>query len=124
LTKREKILETSTNLVEIDLLRKGQPVPILDNHILSHYQILVYPASIRPLADLYAFNLQNVIPSFRLPLRSDDTEPVINLQELLNQVYDIYDYDLVVDYSQEAVPALSEEEKVWADGVLKEKGLR
>ncbi len=124
LKKRETILETRTNLVEIDLLRKGQPMPIVENKIQSNYRILIYRGDTRPIADLYAFNLQNVIPSFSLPLRSDDREPVINLQELLNQVYEIYDYDLVVDFSQEAVPALNEEEKVWVDGVLKEKGLR
>jgi hypothetical protein len=124
LKKRETILETRTNLVEIDLLRKGQPMPILGNKIQSNYRILIYRGDTRPIADLYAFDLQNVIPSFFLPLRSDDREPVINLQELLHQVYEIYDYDLVVDFSQEAVPALSEEEKVWVDEILKKKGLR
>lgn len=124
LKKRETILETRTNLVEIDLLRKGQPMPIVGNKIQSHYRILVYRGDTRPIADLYAFNLQNVIPSFSLPLRSDDREPVINLQELLNEIYDVSGYDLVVDYSQEVVPALNEENKVWVDRVLKEKGLR
>ena len=123
LKKREGVLETRTNLVEIDLLRKGEPMPIIDN-IQSHYRILVYRGDIRPFADLYAFNLQNIIPSFRLPLRSGDSEPVINLQELLNEIYDVSGYDLVVDYSQEAVPSLSEEDKVWVDGILKEQGLR
>ncbi|MEH2242190.1 DUF4058 family protein [Nostoc sp.] len=54
----------------------------------------------RPYADLYAFNLQDIIPPFPVPLLSGDTEPVIDLQRLLNEVYDIYGYDLVVDYSQ------------------------
>lgn len=123
LEKRKNVLETRTNLVEIDFLRKGEPMPIVDN-IESHYRILVYRGDARPVADLYAFYLQNVIPSFSLPLRDGDREPVINLQELLNQVYEIYDYDLVVDYNQEAVLALSEEDKSWVDAILKEKGLR
>ena len=124
LKKRERVLETRTNLVEIDLLRKGKPMPIVDNNIQSHYRILVYRGDIRPFADLYAFNLQNIIPSFRLPLRSGDSEPVINLQELLNEIYDVSGYDLVVNYNQEAVPELSEEDKVWVDGILKEQKLR
>ncbi len=68
--------------------------------------------------------LQSIIPSFSLPLRSGDTEPVIDLQALLNGVYDIYDYDLVVDYSQEAVPPLSKADAVWVNELLQEKGLR
>jgi hypothetical protein len=78
----------------------------------------------RPYADLYAFNLQNVIPSFPLPLCSGDNEPVIDLQVMLNQIYDISGYDLVVDYNKEAVPALSEADAIWADALLQEKGLR
>ena len=102
--KREQVLASRSNLVEIDLLRKGDPMPMIGNNIQSHYRILVCRGDRRPYADLYAFNLQDVIPSFPLPLRSGDTEPIIDLQALLNQVYDIYGYDLVVDYSQQPVP--------------------
>ncbi len=33
-------------------------------------------------------------------------------------------YDLVIDYTQEPVPPLSQENTAWVDEVLKEKGLR
>ncbi|AFZ24916.1 hypothetical protein Cylst_2719 [Cylindrospermum stagnale PCC 7417] len=122
--KREQVLASFTNLVEIDLLRKGDFMPMTGKNIQSHYRILICRGNRHPIADLYAFNLPDVIPAFPLPLRSGDSEPVIDLQALLNQVYDIYDYDLVVDYSQEAVPALSEADAVWADALLREKGLR
>ncbi|MEH2455287.1 MAG: DUF4058 family protein [Nostoc sp.] len=58
------------------------------------------------------------MPPFPVPLRSGDTEPVIDLQTLLNDVYDIYGYDLVVNYSQQPVPALSEVDVAWADALL------
>ena len=122
--KRYQVLGSRTNLVEIDLLRKGEPMRFFDNNIESHYRILVCRGDKRPYADLYAFNLQDVIPNFPLPLRSGDTEPVINLQALLNEVYDVSGYDLVVDYSQDAVPALSEQDAVWADVLLRENELR
>jgi Protein of unknown function (DUF4058) len=122
--KREQVLGSQTNLVEIDLLRKGKPMPIFGNHIQSDYRILVCPGNRRPVADLYAFNLPDKIPVFPLPLRSGDNKPVIDLQVLFTQVYDIYDYDLIVDYSQEPVPALPETDAVWADTLLREQGLR
>ncbi len=121
--KRAQVLATRTNLVEIDLLRKGEPMPMMGNDIQSHYRILVCRGDRRPYADLYAFNLQDIIPPFPLPLRSEDTEPVIDLQALLNEVYNIYGYDLVVDYSQQAVPALSETDAAWADALLQKKGV-
>jgi hypothetical protein len=122
--KRYQVLGSRTNLVEIDFLRKGEPMPFIDSKIETHYRILVARGDQRPYADLYAFNLQDVIPTFSLPLRSGDTEPVIDLQALFSEVYDIYGYDLVIDYSQEPVPALSEKDAAWADTLLREKGLR
>lgn len=122
--KRYQVLGSRTNLVEIDLLRKGEPMRFFDNGIETHYRILVCRGTRRPYADLYAFNLLDVIPNFPLPLRSGDTEPVIDLQSLLNEVYDVSGYDLVVDYNQEAVPALSEQDAVWADALLRENRLR
>jgi hypothetical protein len=74
---------------------------------------------------LYAFNLQNPIPAFPLPLRSGDTEPVINLQELFTQIYDIPSYDLKIDYRNwEVIPPLSEADTIWADAWLRDRGLR
>ena len=97
--KRHRVLGSSTHLVEIDLLRAGEPMPILENGIQSDYRILVSQCDRRPSADLYAFNLQDVIPSFPLPLRKEDTEPLVDLQELLNGVYERAGYDLVIDYN-------------------------
>ncbi len=123
-TKRHRVLGSSTHLVEIDLLRAGEPMPTLGNSIQSDYRILVSRGSHRPKADLYAFNLQNVIPSFPLPLRSEDVEPLLDLQTLLSELYDRASYDLVIDYSRKPVPPLSEADAAWADALLREKGLR
>ncbi len=122
--KREEILGSRTNLVEIDLLRSGKSMPIIGNNIESHYRILVCRGNRRPNADLYAFNLQNILPIFPLPLRLDDVEPMIDLQSLLNEIYDIAAYDLKIDYNQEVVPLLSDTDAVWVDAWLRERGLR
>lgn len=117
-------MSSSTHLVEVDLLRAWEPMPMFANGIQSYYRILVSRGDCRPTADLYAFNLQQVIPLFPLPLRSGDSEPIIDLQALLNGIYDRAAYDLKLDYSTEPVPPLLETEAAWADGLLKDKGLR
>lgn len=122
--KRLEVLGSASNLIEIDLLRDGKPMDILDNHIQSDYSILVSSYYKRPIAYLYPFNLNQNIPKFPLPLYKGDKEPIVDLQELINGIYERASYDLVIDYSQEPVPKLSEENKVWVDGVLKEQGLR
>lgn len=123
-SKRNKVFGSSTHLVEIDLLRKGQPLPVYRNKIQTHYRILVSRGDRRPLGDLYAFNLPDPIPSFPLPLKSGDTEPLVDLQLLLNNVYDQASYDLVIDYNQEPVPPLLEEDRIWVNTRLSDQQLR
>jgi hypothetical protein len=102
-SKREKILSNFTNLVEIDLLRSGEPMPIL-GEIQSDYRILVSRSEFRPKAELYAFGLQQNIPAFLLPLRQGDIEPTVDLQVLMQGVYDRAGFDLAIDYSREPIP--------------------
>lgn len=124
LKKRQRILGTFRNFVEIDLLRSESPMPILNQSIESDYRILVSRGETRPKADLYAFNLANQIPSFSLPLRDKDPETVIDLQSLLTGIYDIGGYDLKIDYSQDPVPSLSENDAAWANALLLQQGFR
>lgn len=114
LKKRARILGSLTHLIEIDLLRAWTPMPILDNPIQSHYRVLVSRSDRRPRAELYAFNLDHVLPAFPLPLRSEDIEPAINLQQLLSALYDRAGYDYRINYNLAPVPPLSEAETSWA----------
>ncbi len=123
--KREEILSTRTHLIEIDLLRRGRKMPVIGNDVESHYSVLVCRGNRRPRADLYAFNVQNPMPAFPLPLRSGDIEPIIDLQELFTQIYDIASYDLKIDYRNwEVIPPLSEADTIWANAWLRDRNLR
>ena len=115
--KRQKILASATNLVEIDLLRLGESLPIL-GATKSDYHILVSRSHQRPDADLYSFDLQDPIPVFPVPLRSGEDEPVIDLQRLLNEIYERARFDLAIDYSQILKPALSSEQETWVREIL------
>ncbi|NJP09147.1 MAG: DUF4058 family protein [Leptolyngbyaceae cyanobacterium RU_5_1] len=39
--KRQQVLNSRTHLVEIDLLREGEPLPVMENLVQSDYRILV-----------------------------------------------------------------------------------
>ena len=122
--KRQRIFGSLTNFIEIDLLRSGKPMSVVGARVKSDYRILVSRSDTRPTADMYAFNVQNQIPLFPVPLLPGDAEPVVNLKDLLDLIYDRARYDLRVDYSAEPVPRLSDTDAVWADGLLKQLGLR
>lgn len=122
--KRQQVFASRTHLVEIDLLREGEPLPMLGAIAESDYRVLVSRATIRPLADLYPFNLREPIPIFPIPLLEGDAEPVLDLKKLLDRVYDNSGYGYFIDYKSDPVPALSEDEARWMDVLLREKGLR
>lgn len=122
--KRLQVLGTRTHLVEIDLLRGGEPMRMWGDGRDSHYRILVSRAERRPRADLYAFTLRNPLPPFPLPLRAGDEEPTVELGVLLRALYDRAGYDLAVDYAVKPVPPLEGDDAAWANQLLCEKGLR
>ncbi len=123
LSKRQQILGSSTHIVEIDLLRGGKSMPILGNEIPADYRILVSRSNTRPKAELYPFNLQEPIPSFPLPLRRGDTEPLLDLQTLVHEVYDRAGLDLAIDYSSKPIPGLSSSDTAWINQLLHQQGL-
>lgn len=124
LNKREKILSSRTNLVEIDLLVQGEPPPLIEDNVNTHYRMIVSRSASRPIADLYAFNLTEKIPTIPLPLVPGEKELTIDLQMLLDAVYDRSGYDYFIDYQQSVDLSLSEEDINWIDSQLREKGLR
>ncbi len=124
LGKRKQVLASQTHLVEIDLLRRGKPIPILGEIPVSDYRILVSRSNFRPQAQLYGFNLQQEIPRFSLPLKPHDLEPIVDVQAILNGAYDRARYHLAIDYRQDPVPPLSGDRKAWMDAFLRERGLR
>jgi hypothetical protein len=122
--KRQQVLSSATNLVEIDLLRGGTLMPLSGIVPSMSYYILVSKSDQRPLADLYPFGLREEIPIFAVPLVSGEAEPEVDLQLLLNAVYDRASLDLAIDYHQLPSPNLSADDTQWADLLLRQKGLR
>jgi hypothetical protein len=116
LQKRRQIMISQTHLIEIDLLRAGEPLPMM-GAVASHYRILVSPSSSRPKAQLYAFNLREPIPTIAVPLDGSATIP-LDLQPLLHQVYDRARFELAIDYRQALSPKLSTDETAWILGLL------
>jgi hypothetical protein len=123
LLKRERILASQVNLVEVDLLHRGDPMPTVQGDVKSHYRILVSPTQQRPQALLYPFNLSHPLPQVAIPLRAGDDEPVVDFQALLAQVYRLSGYEYSIDYSQPPKPGWEKPELAWiTNRVQKERG--
>jgi Protein of unknown function (DUF4058) len=123
-SKRRQVLSSPTHLIEIDLLRGGKSMQILNPIPQTDYRILISRENCRPQAQLYAFSIRQEIPKFLLPLQPGDSEPVVDLQNLLMGVYDRAGFDLAINYNLEPLPPLKKEDRVWADALLRSQSWR
>ena len=122
--KRRDLLGTWTNLVEIDLLRAGEPMAFKATGIRSDYRILVARGG-KSRAILYPFGVRHAIPEFRVPLRRDDrNEPTVDIGKMLPSIYERARYHMRVNYAEDPEPPLSDADAKWVNGLLKERNLR
>jgi hypothetical protein len=117
--KRRRILGSSTHLVELDLLRGGEPMAVLGPVAPTAYRVLVSVSNHRPRADLYGIPLQEPLPAIPIPLKAGDPPVVVALQAVFDGVYDRGRYQNRIDYSQPPPPpALAQGEQTWLQGQL------
>ena len=125
IAKRTEVIQSMSHLVEIDLLRAGRPMPVIGDVPFCHYRILVNNTRrMEPVADLYPFNIQSDVPRFVMPLAEGSEGITIDLKPILDEVYRLGSYDLDIDYGEDPESPLSDADRAWLDGLLREKGLR
>lgn len=122
--KRRTVLDSATHLVEIDLLRGGEPMTAYPQSA-SDYRILVSRAWERPRSFQYPFDLPSPIPAIPVPLQKGEDEPRLSLGVLLPRIYDEVRYDLRIDYSSPPPPPkMTDEQTVWLEELLRQNSLR
>ena len=98
--KREAIVAGLVNLVEIDLLRRWEPMPLETSPPAGDYRILVCRSLESPGALLYPFMVRQHIPKFTLPLRSEDEAyaPEVDLGAIVDRLHHTARYNLEIRY--------------------------
>ncbi len=116
---RDEILYSRTHLIEIDLLRAGtrsMTLPIVD-----HFDYLIKLSRVedRPHASFWPVPLESRVPQIPVPLLPGDDDIALDMQRLLNQVYDDPGYERRLDYSQPPpAPDLSDPRRQWLRSYL------
>jgi hypothetical protein len=127
-TKQQELIAGGVNLIEIDLLRDGAymltapPANVPDKYMWP-YRICVFRAARPSRAEVYRTSLREPLPAIRVPLRTEDQDVTLDLQALINLSWENGGYE-DIDYRQEPIPPLVGDDAVWADALLREKGLR
>jgi Protein of unknown function (DUF4058) len=120
LRKRQGILLNSSNLVEIDLLRGGTRMPMIDPWPKSPYTLLVAHRQSAPSCRVWPAHFQKPLPVIPVPLEEPDADVRLDLQPLIDEIYSRSRYAQDLDYTQTVSPRLKADEARWVKKQLKE----
>jgi hypothetical protein len=119
LTKRLDYLASGTNLVEIDLLRSGLPMPVeAGSENNADYSVLVCRATDLPQAGKWEFSVRDPLPRIPIPLLAADGDIAVELRKCLERTYDEAQYHREIDYTQPPPTPLRESVVAWARELL------
>lgn len=127
LQKQGELLDSDTNLVEVDLVRSGQSTTLLSLSDAPEQQRTRSHVSIRRASrpaqlEFYPLPLRIRLPKIRVPLRAVDPDIALDLQKLVRLCHENGGYD-DINYSAPADPPLESEDADWAHEILRAKGL-
>lgn len=115
--RRARLLSRGVHLVEIDLLRQGERVPMGGHPPAAHYYVvLTTNGSVR---NVWAINLDEPLPTIPIPLRMVERQVPLDLQKAFTDAYDLGGYDLSCDYRRAPDITLDSEQAAWADQYLR-----
>ena len=106
LRKRNALLLGSANLVEIDLLRGGQRMPMVEPWPESPYYLLVARQSRAPYCRVWPADCRRPLPEIPVPLASPDPDIPLSLQPMIEAVYARSRYARRIDYARPLTPPL------------------
>ncbi|MFQ5593914.1 MAG: DUF4058 family protein [Anaerolineae bacterium] len=123
--RRMDLLQTSTHLLEIDLLRQGTRIQLLGEPPPAAYYIYLSRVQRRPYTQIWPVALREPLPTVPVPLLPPDADVPLNLQVAVEACFDLVGYERLLDYSSPPPPPdLAEGDAAWVDGVLRSAGLR
>jgi Protein of unknown function (DUF4058) len=119
--KRQALLLGSANLVEIDLLRGGERMPMFDQWPNAPYTMLVARQERAPHCLVWPVHYQSPVPIIPVPLAPPDPDVLLNLQPLIESVYQLSHYDRSIDYACPLKPPLAADESSWLEQQLRDR---
>src|SRR5262249_49911163 len=111
--KRQSLLLGGVSLVEIDLLRGGTRMPMLDPWPGSPYTLLVARAKKPHLCKAWPAHYGRALPAIPVPLAKPDPDIPLNLQPMIDAIYQLSRYEQSIDYAKPLTPPLAPEDAAW-----------
>lgn len=119
--KRQSLLLSFISLIELDLLRGGQRMPMLDPWPDSPYTLLVANGKWAPECRVWPAYYRQPLPPIPVPLTKPDADVPLNLQPMIAEIYRRFRYERSIDYGKPLTPALPPEDTQWLAGRLRRR---
>jgi Protein of unknown function (DUF4058) len=125
--KQLEVLQSQTNLVEIDLVRAGRrvlalPPSFIPNAWRKDSLVCVRKSWRRDRAYLTRLPLRKRLPAVPIPLRETDSPVMLDLQTIHDLCYTNGRYGRSIDYTRPPEPPLAAEDAKWAADLLRSAG--
>jgi hypothetical protein len=120
--KQADLQRARVNLVEIDLLRRGQrvllvPASRVPRQVRTTYQACAWRASKPDQCEVYSLPLRSHLPTLHIPLRNQDKDIHLDLQAIVDLAYRKGRYRATLDYDELPDPPLLDSDangpKLW-----------
>jgi Protein of unknown function (DUF4058) len=123
--RRAEARMEGAHFVELDLVLQGQTCLEAELTSLNESQyVCCVTRAARPIKhELYGTLLTKRLPRIRLPMQADERDLVLDVQALVNRVYDRC-FDRQIDYNVDPHVPLSDADRHWMDQLLRNENLR
>jgi hypothetical protein len=117
LNRRKIVLGSHTHLVELDLLRGGERLPV-GQLPPDDYYAFVSKRGRRHVTAVWACSLREPLPRIAVPLLEHEPDATADLQAVFTTAYDRAGYDYSLDRQRVLDPPLSKEDAAWVQSLL------
>jgi hypothetical protein len=117
LAKRQNLLLHEINLVEFDLLLRGERIPMPVALPPGDYHGFITRGSTLDESDVYSWSLRDPLPTLPIPLRPKDADAVIDLAAAFAQTYEHGRYGRLLRYDT-APTLLAASDRAWAVAIV------
>ncbi len=113
--KRRALIRQNVHLVELDLLVRGQRLPMRQELPAGDFFAFVSRADRRSRCDVYAWSVRHCSPNIPIPLRSPDPDVILELPAIFAFAYDRGRYARALNYAAPLDLPLAGGDGAWAE---------
>jgi hypothetical protein len=128
--KQREALNSPAHFIEIDMLRSGLHTAGSDDEAIRrkrtdwHYLACLRRSDYASEFDVWAWSIRDRMPRIAVPLDPGVPDVVLDLQAAFDRNYDAGRFAQQIDYRRDPEPPFVDEDAIWMDKLLREKGVR